>query len=76
MAKPATVKDVLYALQYGGAQLVRHQQANPGRPAAWSLEPTGIKVPARIADLIRMDARVTVSPASMHGEARYQWKQK
>jgi hypothetical protein len=73
MAKTATVKDVLYALQYGGAQLVRHRQANPTKPAAWSLEPGGVKVPARVADEGRRSLRVVASSESRHGETRYQW---
>lgn len=73
MANAATVKDVLYAMEYLHQELCcwpRHS----ARPAAWSLEPSGQKVPAHVADSARLSACIVGSPISRRGEARYVWK--
>ncbi len=49
MAKAATVKDVLYALQFASETLCRWPQMS-ARLAAWSLEPSGMKVPNHVAE--------------------------
>lgn len=70
MAKLATVKDVLYALEYLNGELC----CWPGRSGAWSLEPMGQKVLQRVADEARAHGQITASQLSKYGEARYVWK--
>lgn len=72
----ATLKDVLYGLEFLGQELCRWP--NPGgRTPAWSLEPggrNGVKVPHHVADKARENASVVAAPASNFGESRYIWR--
>lgn len=73
MAKSATVKDVLYALEFAGAQLCRRPSPG-GHKAAWSLEPGGVKVPAGVADQARLSPSVAAIESNRYGEVRYVWR--
>ena len=74
MAKAATVKDVLYALEFLGAELCMWPSPG-GHRNAWSLEPGGVKVPPHVADEARAQGGVVGLPGSKHGEARYGWSE-
>lgn len=72
MPKDATVKDVLYGLQFG-RQVLARRQISFGK-AAWSLEPSGMKVKEAIAQAaINGDRSVTCLWAGPNGEAHYGW---
>jgi hypothetical protein len=71
MAKSATLKDVLYGLEYGKQQLCRWPSHEP---AAWSLEPGGVKVPADIANKALMSGAIVRVAAQRFGEDRYEWQ--
>lgn len=75
MSKTATAKDVIYALQFRKEQLVRHANLSWGqkKPTAWSLEPSGIKVPARIGDAARHDPHIVPVSSSRDGQVRFSW---
>lgn len=73
MANAATVKDVLYAMEYMHQELCRWPQYGAGR-AAWSLEPSGQKVAQHVAYQARLSPCICGSPVSRRGEARYMWK--
>lgn len=66
MAKAATVKDVLYALEYLDARLVMKAGGK------WSLEPSGQSVPPRIADEVKAHGGVVGRP-DRSGNATYVW---
>lgn len=72
MAKSATAKDVIYALQFTGARLVMRPAMTPGKPVSWAIEPGGIKVPASAADEARQRGSI-VSIGGRDGEAIYAW---
>jgi hypothetical protein len=72
MAKAATVKDVLYALEYMGARLCMRPATSAGRPASWVIEPGGIKVPVAVADEAKASAPL-VAVGGRDGEAVYAW---
>lgn len=72
MAKaPATIKDVLYALEYMHESLCRWPQVG-AKPAAWSMEPSGLKVPARVADEALGHGALT-SARHPNAVAAYRW---
>lgn len=74
MRSTATLKDVLYALEYTGAELVRRRtNFGLGKPA-WSLEPAGPPVPQQIADKALLHPSVVLAPARKYGESRYVWQ--
>lgn len=73
MAKAATLKDVLYGLEFGRQQLCRWPNPS-GKGAAWSLEPGGIKVPPDIANKALMSGEVAKLVEQRFGETRYGWK--
>lgn len=73
MANDATVKDVLYALEYMHAQLVRRPANKPGSKCSWVLEPTGQGVKEKVAEQARSHVAV-VSIAERNGEVRYMWR--
>lgn len=73
MAKSATLKDVLYALEFAGARLCRWPTAKPNSTAAWSLEPGGVKVPSHVADQARGSGNLVKSGSSRFGEDIFVW---
>lgn len=73
MAKTATVKDVLYALEHLGARLCMRPATSAGRPSSWVIEPGGLKVPAAIADEARAHPGIVGLPGPA-GEAAYAWR--
>jgi len=73
MAKAATVKDVLYALEYTGDQLCRWPAKAGGR-ASWSLLQSGAKIAPQVADEVRGHASVYALESTPYGEARYAWQ--
>lgn len=73
MAKPVTLKDVLYALEYTDAQLCRWPSLGNHKPS-WSLEPGGAKVPPHVAEQACLSPSVTASEGARYGEARYSWR--
>lgn len=74
MANAATVKDVLYALEFLGERLCRWPTLKPGGKSAWALEPSGRKVPESVANTVRSSSQVTTVPSSRYGEVSYVWK--
>ncbi|MDB6035985.1 MAG: hypothetical protein JWM16_6323 [Verrucomicrobiales bacterium] len=70
MSRAATLKDVLYGLEFDGQQLCRW----PGGGKAWSLEPSGAKVLPHVADKALASGFVVNAPTSKFGESRYQWQ--
>lgn len=73
MAKSATVKDVLYALEHLGATLCMRPATEAGKPASWAIEPGGIKVSASIADEAKARASL-VAVGGRDGGAVYAWR--
>ncbi len=73
MAKTATLKDVLYALEFMGAELCRWPASNPASEPTWKIEPSGLKVPARIAEEARKHNIVRVDGTGFWIE-RYRWR--
>ena len=74
MAKPATLKDVLYALEFTGARLCRWPSHKTGAKAAWSLEPGGTKVPGHIADQARASGPVASLENRPDGYEAFVWR--
>lgn len=74
MSKAATLKDVLYGLEFAGAQLCRWPTSGPLNKSAWSLEPGGVKVPGHVADKARECGHIVASALSKHGESRFVWE--
>lgn len=70
MPREATIKDVLYGLEFTGAVLVRRSN---GAKSSWSLFPGGLKVSQHVADAVRRDMRVRETAASL-SEIRYGWR--
>lgn len=60
--KDATLRDVLYGLEYAGAKL----QRAPGRQGkgSWSLTPSGSRVPPAVADEARRHPRIALVASS------------
>lgn len=73
MGKAATVSDVLCALEYGKEQLCRWPTTGSAKSPAWSLEPSGIKVPPHIADRSRESGNIVLTADSKYGEQRFAW---
>lgn len=71
--REATLKDVLYGLQFGKAELCRWPSHKVGGRTAWSLEPGGLKVSQATADKARDTPGVKALDHTRHGEARYGW---
>ncbi len=71
--KTATLKDVLYGLEYAGARLCRQPTAKPGARTVWLLEPGGVRVPASVADVARTSRGITVRDSRPDGYAVYSW---
>lgn len=74
MAKAATLKDVLYALEFMGERLCRWQAVG-ARPSAWSIEPSGVKVTPSIANEALAHGGLVAAPESKHGVVSYVWRQ-
>lgn len=70
MRKTATLKDVLYALEFGQQVLTRISGPSP----SWTLQPIGTAVPAQIADKAREHPSVMTMPSTRPGESRYAWQ--
>lgn len=70
MPKVATLKDVLYALEYGHEELV---YASGAKGSPWTLSQSGTKVDRHVADAARSHVEV-VALAAPHGTARYGWR--
>jgi hypothetical protein len=68
MAKSVTVKDVLYALQFGGERLAR------SRAGVFSLSPSGTLIPRRIADEARATGQVMLAEHHLDGRELYGWR--
>lgn len=71
MSKAATLADVICALQFGHEQLCRWPST---KAPAWSLEPSGIKVHAHVADKARLDPCIIADGLSKYGEQRFVWQ--
>lgn len=74
MSKAATLKDVLYALEYGGGRLCRWPTMRSGFKQAWSIEPGGLKVPSGIADQARAVSGVVRFESRPDGYDEYRWR--
>lgn len=72
MARVATVKDVLYALEHLGARLCMQPATAAGKHASWVLEPGAVKVPPAVADEARAHSGIVGAP-SPSGTAVYVW---
>lgn len=70
MATKATLKDVIYALEYGHEQLIG--SASP-RGLRWSLSVSRIAVDGHTVDQARLDPNV-ISLGDWSGAAHYGWK--
>lgn len=68
MAKGATVKDVLYAMQFAGARLVRTPSGS------FHLAPDGIRIPARIADEARGSGEIVSIEHRLDGSETFGWR--
>lgn len=73
MSKIATLKDVLYGLEYGNQELCRWPST---KSPSWSLEPSGVKVPHHVADKVREAPEVVRAPSTRFGEDRYVWQRR
>lgn len=73
MPTDATVKDVLYALQFGKQHLCRRPANRAGTPNAWSLHPSGLRVPARVADEARQRREIIPVVGGLAGEDHFGW---
>lgn len=58
MAKAATIKDVLYALEFLGEQLVRYPPEPPKRNTTWLLPKSKVNVPQDVVDKIRQNSNL------------------
>jgi hypothetical protein len=72
MGKALTLKDVLYGLEFDRQQLCRWP--TQAKAPAWSLEPSGAKVAASVADKICMMGITSRVPDTKYGESRFVWK--
>lgn len=72
-SQTATVKDALYALQYGKERLVRHPSDRPGRMPYWTLEPSGARVPPSVAEEVRSKARLIAHHIPGDATISYTW---
>lgn len=68
-----TVKDILYALEYLNAELVRRPADKPGAKCSWTLEPDSRRVPEKVAEAARSHIAVVSIPMPA-GEVRYVWR--
>lgn len=73
MAKAATVKDVLYALEFTGAVLCMWPSPG-GHKNAWSLEPAGLKVTPSVASDAMLATGSIVGIKHPRAEAAYVWR--
>lgn len=68
MPKSATVKDVIYALQFGGELLISTQANIGGGKIKWSLSKSNLPVDQRTADIVRSD------PGCVQVHGGYGWR--
>lgn len=73
MAKSATVKDVLYALEFLNGRLIMRPATTAGGAVSWVVEPGSIRVPHGIADQVKTHSTVVGLPGRI-GEAVYVWR--
>lgn len=74
MPKEITLKDVLYALEFGRETLVRHPPAAAGGAPKWELQPSGNRVKVSIADHISASGSVVVVETKLSGWQRLAWR--
>jgi len=72
MPSALTLKDVLYALEYGRQTLCRFPRQ--GKPAIWVLEPNGTPVPQRIAEAATITADVVCIERLINGRQVFGWR--
>lgn len=53
MPREATIKDVLYALEFGGEMLIAERKSGAAGGSKWKLSRSGVVVDRRVAEAIR-----------------------
>ncbi len=74
MRKAITLKDVIYAMQFGGETLCGSHADGLTSMPKWRLSKSGLPVPASVADQVRNSADcIALAPAGGDKEA-YGWR--